>query len=1468
MTNRESILQADERINNELPPLGGIVNGAMVLVDQLFTQMAFEVMDKVLKPKVQGSLLLDEVYAHTDLEFFICFGSLTGPAGNRGQSAYSAATAFMTSLIEGRRKRGVVGSIINPGEIRGVGYVARTSQGLVEIMRDSIGDTQVSEAELNELFAEAIIAGRPESGREAAPIAGFPFVTPEEQPNIIWLPNPRAWRQINYSGGTSSGATGNEATPVKEQLASITTVHEAGTIIEEALIAKIRKKLQLPTDGEVTKDHSLMELGVDSLVAVDLRTWFVKELGVDMPIIRLLNSSSIGELIENSMSRLPECLLVNLSGEPEESREVVEERNAGIHQQPPMDRKGSDFSIDTQATSTDSDVFSPPDDTSSATVTDSDSSPSPREDKPSSAAQFERVEELSYAQSRFWFLQQFRQDKASNNITLLSKLDAMPNVDDLRAAVYQLGMRHEILRTCYRSGDNGPYQAVLPASTMHLEVVRVDGEAEARDIYLKLRDHIYDLVNGENMRVCLAITSEHKPFIIMGFHHICLDGASFHMLLNELELAYLRQPLAPPSKQYAEYAMAQRATYESGQMAKEMAYWRKEFETIPDPIPLLPMSKAQSRPTLSDHPTEDIRLEVPASLMDKIKAIGKRLRVTPFNFFLSTLRVFLGRLTQSSDFCIGVSDVHRVEEGDHTLIGLLLNLLPIRFIGGLDSHTFRDILTHTQAKARAAIANSRAQFDRILDELSVPRSGAHSPLFQVMIDWQPQNTEKRSFGNLKSEVQEWTINKTTFDMVLSIMDSGDGTAILNFRLQQALFSRHGAELVARSYVALLESFASDFGRPVTEPPLYPPSDTQGSIELGRGPPMVSQWPSTVSRRVDDIAMAFSDHVAVKESGSRRALTYKELANHVNLIASQLRANGVGQGSVVCLFQHPTADWISCMLAIWRLGATYVPLDVRNPQSRLATMLEDCQPQVILCHDETEEALNGISSSSVKPLNISHLDPEIQGREIPNHSASEACSVILYSSGTTGRPKGFQLSHANLRNQLEVFTSHCKFDSPTVLQQGAMTFDISLEQMLVPLTTGGRVLLAPRTVRGDPISLTNAIVDEKVTCTMATPSEYMTWIQYGCGTLKRAANWQIAFSGGEAFPNSLSHAVRGLDLPSLRLFNFYGPGETTIASHQKEIDYQIGLASNSPVVSVGKALPNYTTYIVDGDMNPVPQGISGEIVIGGAGPCMGYLHLDELNEARFVRDRFAPVSHTSQGWTRAYRTAERGHLLPDGELVLEGRLEGDTQIKLRGMRMELGDIESEIIRAAEGSLSLVVVSLRDVNGLFLAAHAEFQPDFSGDKEQFLRGIRASLNLPQYMKPSIIVPIEQMPITAHGKLDRQEIGRLALPERKRSSLTVEPSLGLTEWDQVIGEIWGEALEGTFTDLSNLDRETDFFLAGGNSVLLVKLQAILAEKVGAKVALIDLVEGSTLGEMADNALAHRPHPVDSQAGQLAVS
>ncbi|BCS29676.1 putative hybrid PKS-NRPS biosynthetic cluster [Aspergillus puulaauensis] len=1444
-----------------LPPVAGVISGTALPTDDSSTAMGMDKMQGTLDQSVQSILQLDEAFSSNTLDFFILFGSAVGSIGHPGQASHSTLTAFMSSIIERRRIRGLAGSIIHTGEIRGIGCNNSFAGS-----DDSMCWLPMSERDLGESLAEAILAASMSTSCNPEIIAGLGHISPQQQQGVPWVQAPSLWHFILPQTNGISRQSIDHGEAAELQLESASNLEEAGEIVERMLVSEIRQRLQVSSDEVITRSTLMVELGVDSLVAIDLRTWFSNELSVDIPTLKLLGGASIGDLTDHATAN--SALLTGL--QHEQPKGTVDKDG-----DPALDT-GSPISspVSTVQTTPSTGLSDPSSDTSPASSqSDSDSlsdnnNKSTKNNKNEKTMVYTKVQRLSFAQTRYWFLNQFHEDKTSHNVTLLFKMATAPQVADLENAIRHVGMRHETLRTCYLTEtDEGknPYQAILERSPLQLETCRVGDAEDVMSQVASIRNHIYNLENGEVARIRLITTAANTSFLIMGWHHMALDAASFHIFLGELGLAYSKRSLPRVPRQYTDFGTAQRAAYEKGEMDVELTYWKTEFENIPDPLPLLPMASARVRQALKGYDLHDIRLDVGPSTMRMIKASCKKHRASPFHFFLAVLRIFLARLTGVDDICIGVAESNRFDAANAGIVGFLLNLLPLRFQASIEHQLFSEVLTGTRDKTYKALQNSNVPFDKLLDELGAARSTAYSPLFQVLMDWQPQTGDNYKLGDIDMVAEKIQPAQTAYDLTLLIGESSDGSAIINFRVQSSLYDRKGADLIARGFMDLVEVLAADFSQPVDEAPMYQ-SEVEHAIKLGKGPTLARAWPETISRRIDDIADKYPDRIAVKDTEDR-VFTYKGLAGRTTVLAATLLELSIAPGSSVCLFMQPTADWVCCMLAIWKVGLVYVPLDLRNPVARLASMVQDCQPRVIVCQDDTAAEVEALGFPAANVLNISHQNSKTDiSAVIQNKSEPQGRCTILYTSGTTGRPKGIQLRNSSLRNEVEGYTTRWRLGAETVLQQGAMTFNHSLDQMLVGLCNGGRVVVVSRSLRGDPVSLTKLIVDEKITYTKATPSEYSTWLQYGSDSLSRASSWTFAFGGGEHFTSSLSQRFRALELPQLRLFNSYGPGEITISSHKSEIDYRDeGSAPPGNIYPVGESLPNYSVYIVDKKMRSVPRGVSGEILIGGAGPCMGYLNMDALNEEKFIRNPFASPEYISQGWTRAYRTFDRGHLLSDGSLVIEGRLDGDTQVKLRGIRIELGDIESTILEVANGLLDRVVVSARGDKHRFLAAHVVFTSQFDGDVDQLLHQLKTRLPLPQYMCPAVFVPVDTLPLNIHGKFDRRAVESLPLPKAaNNSSFTNADGTLLTPAESAMRDLWSKVLndEG-FVNISDIDSETDFFMVGGSSVLLVKLQAMLREGFEAVVQLVELFENSTLGAMAVTAeAARRTNAIDWEA------
>jgi hybrid polyketide synthase/nonribosomal peptide synthetase ACE1 len=587
-------------------------------------------------------------------------------------------------------------------------------------------------------------------------------------------------------------------------------------------------------------------------------------------------------------------------------------------------------------------------------------------------------------------------------------------------------------------------------------------------------------------------------------------------------------------------------------------------------------------------------------------------------------------------------------------------------------------------------------------------------------------------------------------------------------------------------------------------------------------------------RIEEMIRANSSVTALKD-GKGNTLTYEQMGARIDVIAEALEASTVPPGAIIGVFQEPSTDWICSMLAIFKVGAVYVPLDLRNSFSRLGSIVKAAQPAIILTDDTTTDKTSLVGATSAIEVLVSGL--EFSRGPHPNRAEVDAPAVILFTSGSTGEPKGLNMTHTNVVASAEASsrTFATSGESLVVLQQSLFSFDLSLDQIFAALANGGSLYVVPACKKGDPLEISKIMMEERVTYTTATPSEYDMWLRYGTSFLKQCFSWKYAFSGGEAMRHGLARKFATLELPGLRVFNGYGPAETTMFSTKVELNYtEPGLPDPLPA---GFMLAGYSVCIVDAKLQPVPLGVSGEIVIGG--PCVvsGYFGDPDLTKRKFVQDEFFGTSG------KVYLSGDCGRLLKDGTLFVDGRLEGDTQVKLRGFRVELTEIENVLIKHASGALSQCVVTLRGSgDGCYLAAHVVFSPEYSeGSKDEWLQTLRHSLPLPSYMRPSIITALSDIPRTSHLKIDRKAIQSMPLPEYQEGT-PMSTDLGDTE--RKLCDIWREVLP---LDPGPLDADSDFFLVGGNSILLVKLQAMVRQAFSATPRLVTMMGASTLKAMA---------------------
>lgn len=737
----------------------------MVLEDTLFRDMSLETLLKCTRPKVEGSLHLNELFQDPDhpLDFFVFFSSATTIPGNLGQSNYTAANLFMTALAQQRRQRGLAASVMHIGPILGVGYLAQ--EGLTSEMQTlSQSFVFLSEQDFYAQFAEAVVAGRPGT---SAPLEIATGVAKAPSPaEATPLMSHYTEAQVEASGQVG---VGNKSTvPLKTQLAEARGTANVSRIISSALLPKLSSLFQTDLDSLEKADLSTLrldEMGIDSLLAVEIRGWFVKSIEVNIPVLKILSGVSVADLIAIATETIPAALVPNINADPGEAPpEPVKSKPqsapvkaASPAKSTPVEPKQAPQSVKVSGSPepvrfTQQLSEKPTSDqmnslSSSRASIDADYSPAnyspetvptpPADDTDTLDGSFvsimppkqaleelqsvqqapvlEKSVKLAFSQNLFWFSQAFSEDKTSLNLTGAFRMAGNVRIPDLKKAVQALGKQHESLRTCFFERDGQVMQGIMSISPLVLECQQIDNESEFTRYFNEIHNCEYDLARGKTVRLALLSLSPTQHFFIIGLHHVAIDGTSFQPLMADLLRHYTAGPQNIPTRQYSEFSEKQHADFAAGRWASEMTFWKNELADLPPALPILRLSDVKSRPALEVFGNARVDLFVEPATKSLIQAACRRARATPFHFYLSVFRVLIWRYTAAEHVGIGIGDANRTEDGMMGSIGSFVNVLPLIFHTQAASQ-FDALLQETRSKTYSALANSHVPFQVLLNE--------------------------------------------------------------------------------------------------------------------------------------------------------------------------------------------------------------------------------------------------------------------------------------------------------------------------------------------------------------------------------------------------------------------------------------------------------------------------------------------------------------------------------------------------------------------------------------------------------------------------------------------------------------------------------------------------------------------------------------------------------------------------------
>ena len=1212
----------------------------------------------------------------------------------------------------------------------------------------------------------------------------------------------------------------------------------------------------------------VIDLGIDSLVAVEIRNWIFSEAGHDVPVLKILGGSSVRQICSEvvasfsfekkqidaseaqsqtapppksgDLEKIPvETTLLEASSDESKADETLKS-SVSSGQMPEPDSSSSSISS----------VLLPPKDplggsqlTSLSATVATQNVVAKSHPRPTPI----RTESLSLGQSRLYFLSLYLEDDTVLNCTVSYAVSGKLDVSKLRKALEAVIERHETLRTVFftKEHDGKPLQGVLDKSNFNLK--SISGNSDGTDVkkeFQQIQNYHYNLETGDTFIATVLSHNADSHTIIFGYHHIIMDGLSWQIFQRDLAKFYndpdlISSPASQPA-QYIDFTLKQQREMSDGAYGERIKYFQTEFREQVDPLPLFPFAKVSTRRSLKQYAVRDVVTHLSAEVMSGLKKMSQASRTTSFHFFLSAFQVLLHRLLDTEQMCIGMVDANRSDQSFSNTIGFFLETIPLLFQVNSEQK-FSDVLQSTRTKAYAALAQTGVPTEEILRACNVAASTTETPLFQVVFNYRMGASRTSPLQGVDMKFLEYADAKNPFDLVVSVDELDSGTAMLTFSLQDYLYDQEGAELLANTYAHLLKVLSKNTASSVGSISMFDDASTQQAVALGTGPKVefVTNSADTLSKIVETWIGKDQEALAVKDVNGNTK-TYRQLSERVNAISAALLRSGTAASSPICVLLDPSVDTIATILGILRVGAAYVPLDIRSTNERLDDILEESGSTVLIYHAATAHRARELHrlSESTRGTNLISLAtvPQKTVQKVEDVSTSDGLAMILYTSGSTGKAKGIPLTNANIMTTILDSSGRLSLGREVVLQQSGQGFDAAIYQIFIALANGGTLIMGDN--RDHPAELAALMVREGVTCSVFIVSEMQSILKYGYKELCKCTSWRIAIVAGEAFTTNLLQQFRSLNRQDLRIINAYGPTEASICSSMHEVSYS-DIDTDGFSIPIGKALANYGTYIVNEKSRPVPIGWPGEIAISGPGVASGYWNLPELTARKF---KYQSSWNVHEEWNSLYLTGDKGRMLSDGSILMSGRVDGDDQVKIRGMRVQLDDVSKALVQASCGDLvdAAVLLRLDDRSNPRLIAYVVFSRSSQvQDKRAYLRQLNQELPIPAHMRPTVTIPLETLPVTERGKLDSRKLAASPLPKEAQNEETDDQ---LTEHEIRLRDVWRNVL-GDISFSLPIRRSSDFFSVGGNSLLLLPLKTEIRRVFGVDIPLPELFQSSTL-------------------------
>jgi amino acid adenylation domain-containing protein len=1037
---------------------------------------------------------------------------------------------------------------------------------------------------------------------------------------------------------------------------------------------------------------------------------------------------------------------------------------------------------------------------------------------------------LSYAQQRLWFMDRMEPGSPLYNMPAAWRLRGALDHDALQAALSGVAARHESLRTVFGVADGEPVQVVLPAAPFVLPCTDLSAlsederQAQADARVRAAAQAPFDLERGPLFRAELVRLADDEHLLLVCMHHIVSDGWSLGVLFGEVASLYgaaLRgEPcaLARLPIQYADFAAWQREHLAGARLDQQVGWWREHLAGAPA---LLELPTDHPRPAVRSHRGGLHHFTLPAPLAEELNALARREGATLYMVLLAAFQVLLGRYSGGDDVVVGSPVAGRTRPELEGLIGFFINTIAVR--GDLSGDpSFRELLRRVREATLGAFAHQDVPFEKLVEEIAPERSLSYNPLFQSFFVLQNGSRDGLRLPGLEAESVHVEGLTAKFDLLLAMWEGAEGVGgVIEYAAD--LFGPATVERMADHFRALLGALARNPERRLSALPLV------DEVERGR---LLAEWsvsgdappaPRTVHAAVEAIVASRPDAGALAWGSER--LTYGELNARANRLARHLRRCGVAAETRVGVLLDRTLELPVALLAVLKAGGTYVPLDPAFPPERLAYILGDAEASLLLTRE-------GLRSRVEVALDVVSVDGDAariadeDGSDLASLVGPEHLAYVIYTSGSTGEPKGSMVPHRAIPGYAGSYLDLPADAGPeTWLHYASLSWDVPTLEIWTALLRGARCVLFDAGEEGgiSVEALGREIARQGVTTLWMTSSLLNAVLD---GTPEILQPLSVLLAGGEAL--SPAHVRRAIErFPALRLVNGYGPSECTVFSTCRVLSADLPAGP----VPIGRPVGDRRVYVLDAAMEPSPAGVPGELFVGGPAVARGY-----LGRARLTAEKFVPDAFSAEPGARLYRTGDRVRWLGSGELEYVGRM--DQQVKVRGFRIEPGEIEAALlghpgVREATAGVHVDAAGEKRLVAWFVP---EGEAPVAAELRDALRA-----NLPEYMVPSAFVALESMPLTRNGKVNR---AALPAPHGAEEEEYVAPR---TPAEAEIAAVWAEVL-----GVERVGVTDDFFALGGHSLRATRVVARLRQQLGIEVPVRLVFESPTVEGMARAAAA----------------